>query len=221
MYFCLFCLELDVLLPYSHQFHKFLSNYFLQRLPFFHTPIKRKLDLSSLSFSHVFSSLYLTVHIMGHFLASIVQLLTLSSAVSSLLFNLSTQFLISMVTLSVFQFDSFSTLPVRCSCWKVKNANSPILSPNVLNVFKDFSFSDLWSARCHLFYQLTLVMVFLPSLCFPVVDHSAGELFSWGVLWDGFAFVSAEVLMNSMGPNKFVGFFLDWGSHNGLVKIWV
>lgn len=40
-------------------------------------------------------------------------------------------------------------------------------------------------------------------------------------LWGGFAFVSAEELMNSMGPNKFVGFFLDWGSHNGLVKIWV
>lgn len=111
---------------HSHQFHRFLSNYFPQRLPFFHllysllTPIKCKLALSSLSFSHVFSSLYLTVHIMGHFFTSVVQFLTLSSAVSSLLFNLSTQFLISMVTLLVFQFDSFSTLPGHFSHWKGK-----------------------------------------------------------------------------------------------------
>lgn len=111
---------------HSHQFHKFPSNYFLQRLPFFHllhsllTPIKYKLDLSSLRFSHIFSSLYLTVRITGYFLTSIIQLLMLSSAVSHLLFNLSTQFLISMVTLLVLQFDSFSTLPVRFSYWRVK-----------------------------------------------------------------------------------------------------
>lgn len=78
---------------------------------------------------------------------------------------------------------------------KGKNANSSIISPNILNVFKDFRFSDLWSAHCHLFYQLTLVMVFLPSLCFPIGDRSAGELFSLGVPVGGFAFVSAEELM--------------------------
>lgn len=112
-----------------HQFRKFLSNFFLPILPCFHSfysfLTKLLLNMLDLLFFHLpylpyFSFLHLTMHMMDHFLTSILQMLMFSSTMFSLLFvslvfNSTTIFL-----LLVFQYDSFSTLPIHFSSWTFK-----------------------------------------------------------------------------------------------------